>query len=259
MIGKLGKKLGVVEDPRTFKLRPLVDMEALPAIPSNWRYAHDLHHVPMFANDQFGCCTCASNGHRIVAQEFASQQKELQVNDADVLEVYSAVTGFRIGDPSTDNGAYMLDVANYMRRVGMGRERDGTRHTIAAFVKVDHTDLDEVKAACNIFGGVWVGVWLPLSAQSQTGEGRQWTAPQGKPTGDWEPGSWGGHAIEVTAYNSRVAMAYTWGEEQYMTWGFWKTYVDECYAMISEDWLRGGKSPRGFDMTRLQGLLSELR
>jgi len=258
---KLGKKLGVVEDPRTFKLTDLLDQRTLPKVPTHWRYAHDLHRVPMFGNDQYGCCTFASHGHRIVAQEFSTRQRESPVTTADVLEGYAKVTGFRADDPSTDNGAYMLDVANYMRRTGIGMEKDGSRHTISAFVKVDHNDSQEVKTAINLFGGVWVGVALPLSAQEQTGPDKRWTAaPGGAKYDDSEPGSWGGHAIEVTAYNSEVLMAYTWGREQYMTWGFWNIYVDECYALISEDWFRsGGTTPAGFKLDQLQGWLSELR
>lgn len=258
----LGKKLGVVGDPRTFHLRALLDTAALPSAPANWRYAHALREVPMFANDRYGCCTCASNGHRIVAQEFATRQREVAVTDGDVLDVYAAVTGFDYSRPETDNGAYMLDVANYMRRVGMGREKDGTAHTVEAFVKVDHSNHAEVKAACNIFGGVWLGVWLPRSAQAQTGPTLQWDAPSdaAKLVGEYEPGSWGGHAIEVTAYNERAAMAYTWGREQYMTWDFWRACVDECYAEISEDWFRkGGTTPRGFRVEQLRSWLGELR
>jgi len=256
----LGKKLGVVDDPRTFHLRTLLDLQALPKIPANWRYAHALRTVPMFANDAHGDCTCARHGHRITAQEYVTQQREAPLTDSDVLAVYSAVTGF---DPATgahDNGAYMLDVENHMRRSGMGREKDGSRHTISAFVKVDHTNHAEVAAAINLFGGVGIGVWLPLSAQAQTDPDLEWKGPDhGEWTGPYEPGSWGGHAIEGIGFNRRGVEAYTWGREQFMTWDFWDHCVDECYAEISEDWLRrGGTTVRGFNLGQLQGWLSEL-
>lgn len=257
---KLGKKLGVVDDPRTFKLSPLLDLQAIPAIPTNWRYAHALRTVPMFANDAFGDCTFARHGHRITAQEFVTQQREAPVGTQDVLAGYSAVTGFRADDPSTDNGAYMLDVENYMRRVGIGREKDGTRHTISAFVKVDHTNHAQVRAAINLFGGVGIGVWLPMSAQAQTDPDLEWAGPDhGEWVGPYEPGSWGGHALEGIGFNRRGVETYTWGREQFMTWDFWDHCVDECYAEISEDWFRrGGKTVRGFDALTLNGWLSEL-
>jgi hypothetical protein len=257
----LGKKLGVVEDPRTFHLRALLDPVALPKPPVSWRFATALRNVPMFANDRYGCCTCASHGHRIVAQEYSTQQHEVALKDNDVLEAYSAVTGFNPLDRRTDNGAYMLDVANYMRRTGMGREKDGSRHTVEAFVKVNHVAQGEVKTACNLFGGVWVGVWLPVSAQVQTGPGLMWDRPEGQSlTGVYEPGSWGGHAVHAIGYNKMGVQIYTWGQEQFLTWRFWAAYVDEAYAFISEDWFRaGGTTPRGFKVEQLRNWLSELR
>jgi hypothetical protein len=257
----LGKKLGVVEDPRTFHLRSLLDTAVLPTVPANWRYAHALREVPMFANDRYGCCTCASHGHRIIAQEFATRQRDIYLTESDVLAAYSAVTGFDEATGANDNGAYMLDVANYMRRTGMGHEKDGSPHTIEAFVKIDHRNHAEVKAACNIFGGVWIGVWLPNSAAPQTGPNEAWDIPAGQPlTGDFEPGSWGGHAIEGIGYNRIGVQVYTWGKEQFLTWAFWDACVDEAYAMIDEDWFRsGGTTPRGFKAEQLRSWLKELK
>lgn len=255
----LGKKLGVVDDPRTFHLRTLLEPSDLPAIPRSWRLAAALNEVPMFANDRYGNCTCASQAHRIVAQERSTQQHEVQIDDRDVLAVYSAVTGFDLRTGMNDNGAYMLDVANYMRRVGMGREKDGSRHTVDAFVKVDHTNRAEVKTACVLFGGLWVGAWLPDSAQRQTGPRLTWDAPAGSLTGDAEPGSWGGHAFTVPGFSFGELDLWTWGREQRMTWGFWDAYVDEAYAFISEDWFRkSGTTPRGFRVDQLRNWLSEL-
>jgi hypothetical protein len=255
----LGKKLGVVDDPRTFHLRTLLEPVDLPAVPRAWRMAADIREVPMFANDRYGDCTLASHGHRIVAQEFSSRQREVTLTDTDALEAYSAVTGFRRNDPATDNGAYMLDVANYMRRVGMGREKDGSRHTVDAFVKVDHTNRQEVKTACVLFGGVWTGVWLPETAQQQTGPRLTWDVVAGPLTGPAEGGSWGGHAIHCPGFNYGELDLWTWGQEQRMTWAFWDAYVDESYALISEDWFRrGGTTPRGFRIDQLRSWLSEL-
>lgn len=256
----LGKRLGVVQDPRTFHLRRLLEPGILPPIPRSWRMAHNLAEVPMFANDQYGDCTLASHGHRIVAQEHSTQQREIQLSDAEVLASYTAVTGFDPRNPATDNGAYMLDVANYMRRTGMGREKDGSRHTIDAFVKVDHTNHNEVKTACVLFGGIWIGVWLPTSAQRQTGPTKAWDIPDGRAAeGDYEPGSWGGHAIHGIGFNAAGVETYTWAREQFMSWRFWDHYVDEAYAFISEDWFRkGGTTPRGFKVEQLGAWLAEL-
>lgn len=253
---KLGKKLGHVEDPRTFRLANFLTA-GLPSAPFDYQLGRGFD-VPMFGNDRYGDCTCASQAHRIMVQERNAQQKrELQVTTADVLEVYSAVTGFDPNRPETDNGAYMLDVLNYLRRVGLGRERDGSRHQITAYVKVDHRNTTEIRQAIALFGGVYVGIWLPLSAQRQPLMG--WDLPEGGPVKDGEPGSWGGHAVYVNGYDRRGLDFYTWSEPAHMTWDFQSFYVDEMYAIVSEDFLHAsGKTSRGFDTNKLLGYLKEL-
>jgi hypothetical protein len=125
-------------------------------------------------------------------------------------------------------------------------------------VQVDHTRLEQVRLAMVVFGGVWVGVWLPISAQAQVG--RLWDVPPNGPIGDGEPGSWGGHAVYATGYDADGVRLYTWGREQRMSWLFWKTYVDESYALVTEDYLRTHvqTTPRGLNVDQLRAYLAEL-
>lgn len=256
---KLGKKLGRVNDPRTLQLGEFIPRTALSEIkvPKRWRLGSRRKTVPMFANDNYGCCTFASNGHRIVVEEAAVGQRDaVKLTDEDILAGYSAVTGFDPARPETDNGAYMLDVANYMRRTGIGREKDGTPHTVDAFIEVTRTRLEYVRVGMMLFGGLWCGVWLPNSAKRQD----IWDVPAAGPVGDGEPGSWGGHAIEIVGFDEKGLTLYTWAREQKMTWAFFTAYVDEAYVFITEDYLRRVQqtTPRGFDAERLRGYLSEL-
>ena len=82
-------------------------------------------------------------------------------------------------------------------------------------------------------------------------------------TGDGAPGSWGGHAVPVVAYDSRSLTVVTWGALQTMTWGFWAAYCDEAYAILSPDYLeqKGGQSiaPSGFNLTQLRDDLADLK
>lgn len=246
---KLGKKPGVVIDPRTFKLANLFQTTQLPIAPKASQFSKGATW-PMFANDQYGDCTCASTGHRILLQERNSGQHETQITDQDVLEVYSAVTGFDSRTGANDNGAYLLDVLNYMRKVGMGLEHDGTHHTIYAFAKLDHTRTDEVRLGAWLFGGLYTGVMLPESAQS---EPYDWHTTTGK------PGGWGGHAITVNGYDDRYVYFITWGRQARMSWAFWGKYVDEAYVVFSEDFLNSRDATRaGFNHDQLQAWLKEL-
>jgi hypothetical protein len=246
---KLGKKLGVVKDPRTISAHRLLTTSKAPP---EHRVAHNLRTVPVFANDTYGDCTFASQGHRIEAQENSSRQREIELTDADVIDGYSAVTGFQPDDPSTDNGAYELDVLNYMRKVGIGREKDGSRHTIGAFAAVDWRSYMNFKIAHYVFGGLKVCAGLPIAAQSQ----KVWDVTSGL---DGEPGSWGGHSMYCVGYDDQGITVYTWGREKRATWAWVDTYVDECYAVISEDYFRrGGLTPQGFSLEKLTRQLEDI-
>jgi hypothetical protein len=72
-------------------------------------------------------------------------------------------------------------------------------------------------------------------------------------------GSWGGHSMFSHAYSHRVLWVWTWGRLQPMTWAFVDKYVDEAYAVISEDYFyRSQRTPQGFDTDALDRMLAAL-
>ncbi len=250
---RLGKRLGVVNDPRQLHLRQFLP-GGPPVPPARTEIGGTVVDWPMLGNDLYGDCTFAAEGHRIIGQEKAARQHEVQVDDQDVLAGYASLTGFDPQDSSTDHGAYLLDVLNFMRTTGIGREADNTRHTIAAYVKVNHASPFEMKAANWMFGGLIVGVAMPRTAQGQ----HDWDVdPNGG--ADAGPGSWGGHAVFSQGYGPRGLRVVSWGEKRIATWEFVARYVDECYAAVSEDWLRpSGQSPHGLDVDALNAALQNL-
>jgi hypothetical protein len=78
----------------------------------------------------------------------------------------------------------------------------------------------------------------------------------GRLTGPAEPGSWGGHAVDVVRYSPGTLTAVTWGRLQDLTWAFLDRYCDEAYCIISPDFLRGGHTPNGFDLEALKADLA---
>jgi hypothetical protein len=253
---KLGKKPGVVEDPRTFKVTQLLDIDAFPPVMKEWRIAVKLREWPMFANDRYGCCVFATHAHRVMAQEWSSGRRDkLSITTDQVLSFYAAVTGFRMDEPSTDNGAYLIDALRYLRSTGFGLEYDISTHTVFGYARVDDIGpTDEFKRSAHLFGGLTLGLALPVRAQSQD----IWDD-----TGldDWQdrPYSWGGHSVEMVGYNSKGITLVTWGMEQRATWSWVERYCDEAWAVISEDFInRLGRTPQGFNVDRLHQLLSYL-
>jgi hypothetical protein len=230
------------KDPRTLKIRDYLKADELPAAPASVDYSTAVPSWPMYGNDRLGDCTCAAVGHMIQAWS-ANAGGMKTFDDADVEALYWS-TG------SGDTGRYELDVLNYWRATGVGQPAYADR--ITAYALIDASDVEALKQALWLFGGVYVGIALPETAQGQpvwdvVGDGR---------TGPSQPGSWGGHAVNLVGYSDDKLKLVTWGATLEMTEAFWRTYGDEAYAIVSTDWLQAsGQSVTALD---LDALLADL-
>jgi hypothetical protein len=244
---RLGK-MPARQDPRTFMLKALAPV--LPAPPPARDWASKLPvDLGMMVNDQIGDCTCAGAAHMIQTWTADAQGHAYTPSDDEVVAAYSAITGYDPEDASTDNGANMLDVLNYWRQTGVGA------HRIGAYAALAHRDVLHVESAIASFGGVYVGVMLPVSAQNLDSP---WAGPHDI-GGDNAPGSWGGHCMACVGYDIHGVEFVTWGQRQRADWLWWTTYVDEAYAIFSRDWIESnGSAPSGLNVAKLQALLTQV-
>jgi hypothetical protein len=250
---KLGK-LTARHDPRALLMSSYAT-PALPAPPSSCDLTKPVTAWGMMDNDQLGDCTCAAAGHMIMTWTAGATGTTVTPTDAQIVAAYSAITGYNPQTGANDNGAVELDVLNYWRQTGIAG------HKIAGFVSLEPANHVHIMDAVYIFGGCYIGLTLPTSAQAQTQNHQPWSVPPGGPNGDGRPGSWGGHAVPVVAYDARGLTVVTWGALQVMTWTFWEAYCDEAYALLSEDYLSTDlkKTPEGFDLAALQADLNDLK
>lgn len=239
---RLGKR-APRHDPRTLMLANYLQDAALPEPPASIDFTAKVSAWQMMKNDTLGDCTCAAAGH-LVMEWTSLLGSEVVPTDDQIVAAYSAISGY---DPATgahDDGAVEVDVLNYWRRTGIaGRQ-------IVAYAALEPGNVEHVRDAVYLFDGVYIGVALPVSAQRQ----RVWSVPPGGATGQGAPGSWGGHAVPVVGYDRRGLTVVTWGATKRMTWGFWRAYCDEAYAIISQDFIdkSSGRSTEGFDLAALQ-------
>jgi hypothetical protein len=250
---KLGK--GVARhDPRTLLLASYVTA-SLPAPPASCDLTTKVTaQWGMMDNDQLGDCTCAAAGHLIMEWTANAGKKMFVPTDKQIVAAYSAVTGYNPTTGANDNGAVEIDVLNYWRQSGIAG------HKIGAYVALEPSNHNHIMDSVYIFEGCYIGVQLPISAQAQTQNHQPWSVPPGGTTGDGKPGSWGGHAIPVVAYDSRGVTVVTWGALQTMTWTFWEAYCDEAYAILSPDYLnKKHQAPQGFSLAQLQEDLADLK
>jgi hypothetical protein len=235
---KLGK-LAVRIDVRTLRFSRYVDRAELPAPPEALDLTDHVADWPMYANDRIGDCTIAAAGHMIEAWTAESGGRAAEVTERSVLDAFGHVK--QIDPLSGEAGAVVLDVLRYWRRDGIGR------HRIGAYTEVPLHDHDLVEVASWLFGGLYVGVDLPLTAQGQPVW--DWT---GSLDGPAKPGSWGGHAVDLVRYGEDGVTVVSWGRLQSLTWEFWDRYCDEVYAILSRDFLAHGRAPNGFDLPALR-------
>lgn len=175
---------------------------------------------------------------------------EYEIPEDDVVEAYKKVSGYDGVSPATDVGCVMLDAMRFWRSSGVGG------HKILAYVKIDPKNRLETEVAINLFGGIAVGVEMPMASKTQ---GIWDIAPPNKWDETYRPGSWGGHAMACVGYSRTVVTLVSWGRPRVATHEWLAAYADEAYACISEDWVTRTKlAPNGFDIATLERNLAAL-
>ncbi len=173
---------------------------ALPPAPVSVDWSGGIKAWGVMRNDMLGDCTCAAVGHAIQTWT-KNAGVEKTIPDSAVVGLYSAVSGYTPANPASDQGAVETDVLTYWLK----HRVDG--HPLDGFVALQPKDIRDVKDAIWLFGGVYTGLALPVSAQAQD----VWVVPPQGLVGDGAAGSWGGHAVYVVAYDSRGLTCITWG------------------------------------------------
>jgi len=242
---RLGRK-AIKTDSRTLQLGDYLK-PSLPAPPPSVDWTSGITSWGMMLNDTLGDCTIAGVGHAIQVWS-ANTGGIVTVADATIESYYEKWDGYVAGNPNTDSGGVELDVLNDWRQQGF----DG--HPLIAFADPKSANLDEIRQSIALFGGVYIGLGLPVTAQNQD----VWDVVKGGGA-NAQKGSWGGHCVFVPKYDGTSFTCITWGQLKTMTVAFWKKYCDEAHALLGQNWLNAKGSPAGFDQTQLQSDLLAIK
>ncbi len=236
-VGKPGK-LPAKNDPRDFNFSNYFDLHKVGKIPLsiNWTIKKT-SPWGMMNNWTLNDCTCAAAGHMIECWS-ANATKEHIIHNNAVIKTFTALSGYDPVSGKNDNPVYISAALKYWRKNGVGD------HKIKFYATINYKSHALLRAAVYLFGGIYVGLNLPATIKGQ----EVWEVVQG----DNAPGSFGGHAVNVVAYDKVYVTCVSWGKIKKMTWAFWDAYCDESYAIISEDFFNENKSPIGLDMDKLE-------
>jgi hypothetical protein len=245
------------QDLRTIKLKAYLHEKTGTIIPPSnidWDIrSKDAYQ--MWKNDVCGDCTVAAM-YNMFSGSAADTKKVFTATDEMVISDYSAISGYNPNTGENDNGANPEDVLKYFSKKP---EEDPSR--IIAWGKVDNSNVAEIQKALFLFGGIYTGWALPLTAQDEVGD--IWDESPLGTTGR-VPGSWGGHMtitrhIESDWNNGIYTI--TWGKSQQVTRRFWDKYCFVTYFFITKNWISNisNKTLSGFDLDTLLKDINELK
>jgi hypothetical protein len=242
---KLGVK-AIKTDSRTLALADYLK-PSLPPPPPAVDWTRGITSWGMMLNDTLGDCTIAGVGHAVQVWT-ANNGGEVTVPDATIESYYEKWNGYVPGNPSTDNGGVELDVLNDWKKQGFDN------HPLLAFADPKASNLVEVRQSIALFGGVYIGLTMPLTAQKQD----IWdVVPHGGANA--KKGSWGGHCVFVPKYDQNGFTCITWGQLKTMTPAFLTEYCNEAHTLLGQNWLDAKGSPPGFDQAQLLADLKAIR
>jgi hypothetical protein len=188
----------------------------------------------LLGNDTIGDCVIAGAMHSAMVQgELVG--KVIKFDNASAIQTYSEATGYNpnapldsSGNNPTDQGTDMASFMDYWKNTGI-LDAAGSRHKLAAWVRVDATKIQEVLEAIFIFSSVSLGIQFPASAMDQFNNHQLWDVVPGV-----QPD--GGHCIEAVSRYSWFNVI-TWGQPQGCTPAFLTAFMDEAFIPVSEDML----------------------
>lgn len=244
MTPKLGK-LPARPDERDLKISRYIELETvLPTAPLKFGFGRlygdtgwamlgngpDPSVSPDFQGA--GDCVFAGAAHEQMIWNKVRNGIDVPFDGRAVLSDYSAVTGYVIGDDSTDQGTYVRDALNYRRQTGIV-DSNGARHLIDGYVMIDPKNWDLLVRASYIFGAIGIGFEFPDSAFDQLDAGQPWDVVHGSRV-------IGGHYVPVVGSvdSPRKATCITWGQRQEFTRAFYEKYNDETWGILTRELIR---------------------
>ena len=183
-------------------------------------------------NDTIGDCTIAGADHLIAAWNADISTHDPRPNDAEISSTYFDLTG------GADSGLNEQFVLKTWQTTGLWGNK------IKAFAPFDGNNIRTMHQVVAFFRGAYLGIQCPLSAQQQFANGEPWTFVPGSPIE-------GGHCIVAVAYGPSSVQCVSWGAVVDVTYSFLSNYLDESWAIVSQEMAEHNGDGVGLDLASL--------
>lgn len=210
----------------------------LPSPPATWEVPQAVY--PIDGNDQYGDCTIAAAAHLLEAWDVDVHEHDHVPGEKEIVSTYFKLTG------GEDTGLVEADVLSTWRRHGL------FGGMIQAYCPVNPRNLLQLHQAVAFYGGCYLGIEVPASAQEQFANNEMWTYVQGSPIE-------GGHAVPALGYGPHGGLhVATWGGVAVLSAGFLAHFLTEAWVILPHQLVEAKKDQLGLDLKTLQEDLAKV-
>jgi hypothetical protein len=188
---------------------------------------------PMDGNDKYGDCTIAGVAHLIEAWNSVYGKALTVPGEKQVIDEFLKLNGGQ-----ADVGLSEAQVLSLWHKSGLFGDK------IAAYAPVSDRDTLGIHQAIAEYGGCYLGIQCPESAQEQFQNDQPWTYVPGSPVE--------GHCIVGLGYNEKYVECATWGGIAKVTYPFLAHYLEEVWVIISQQLVEAKQNNLGVDLKALQ-------
>ena len=246
---KLGK-LPYEHDQRTLFLGEFLKV---PFVPEQYDFDKGRAAFPseIWGNDKWENGVVVAMAHGVLRLRRLETRRSTQVSETDVIRMYQLMTGAqKIGDVK-DKGMTVLGMLKFWKKLGFYKAAWSTSHLISIYGELDPLDHEQLRAACFLLGGIFLGFQLPDTARDQFLLEKRWQTPGSR------PGTWGGQLVYAKKFDNEHFYGTVWGSQVQITNDFISKYCDECWAVLNSTgrW----RFDTGFDIPALLARVTSIQ
>jgi len=246
MILKLGK-LPYEHDPRSIDLGEFLSLDFVPESYDFDKGRAEFAHAS-WGNLKWQNCVTVAQANAVLRLRRIETRRNYSMSEPDVVKQYRSLTKADKAGGIRDVGLSTLQMMKDWQHNGFQKTNWLLPHKVAVYGELDPLDDQQLRQACYLLGGIFLGFALPEAARAMCDLGR-WEVPLVAGKANFIPGSWGEHLVFAKKYDLENFYCLTWGHEIQVSNDFIKRYCDEAWAVVND--LARWRHNQGLDIERL--------